>query len=228
MSLPTVAVTGAVLAALALPAAADAAPALVTQPAPCYATTLDGSGSPIGEPFNVASTGFTPNSLVDVAVDGTVIDENLVVDANGSLPDTLQYPAPYIATGQRQFSFTLTEQGNPANVITATAKTTALGVSVKPKRAKPSRRVEWKGRGFTASNKAIYAHYVYKGKSRKTVRMAAHPGECGTFTKKSPQIPIRNPGLGNWLVRFDQSKRFAPNKKGTFVTLTINIFRKVG
>ena len=227
MNHPTVAVTGAVLAALALPAAASAAPQLDQPLAPCYATTLDG-GTPVGEAFTLPASGFTPNSLVDVAVDGDVIDTGLLTDAAGALPGSTQYPAPYIANGQRDFTVTLTEQGNPANVVTTTAKTTALRVDVKPKQARPSSRVRWTGRGFTASNGAIYAHYIYKGKSRKTVRMARRPGLCGTFTKKSPQIPVASPGLGRWLVRFDQHKKFAPNKGGTFVTLTINIFRKVG
>jgi hypothetical protein len=227
MNHPTIAVTGALLAALVLPAAASAAQ--LDQPlAPCYATTLDSTGSPIGEAFVLPASGFTPNSLVDIAVDGTVVDEGVLTDANGALPGTTQYAAPYVPSGQRSFTVTITEQGNPANVVTATAKTTALGVSVKPQQAKPSTKVRWKGRGFTASNGPIYAHYVYKGKSRKTVRMAAKPGLCGTFSHKSPQIPVASPGLGKWLVRFDQHKKYAPNLRGTFVTLTIKIFRKVG
>jgi hypothetical protein len=227
MSHPTIAVTGALLAVLALPAAANAAQ--LDQPlAPCYATTLDNTGSPIGEAFTLPASGFTPNSAVDIAVDGTVVDEGVLTDANGALPGTTQYAAPYIPSGQRSFTVTITEQGNPANVVTATAKTTALGVSVKPQQAKPSTKVRWKGRGFTASNGPIYAHYVYKGKSRKTVRMAVKPGLCGTFSKKSPQIPVASPGLGKWTVQFDQNKKFKTDDIGTYVRLQIRIFRKFG
>ena len=43
---------------------------------------------------------------------------------------------------------------------------------------------------------------------RKTVRMARRPrGDCGGFRKRRRQIPIDNPGLGEWTIQFDQSRR---------------------
>src|SRR6187200_1391905 len=142
MKHPTVAVTGALLAVLALPAAANAA--TFTQPlAPCYATTM-GPNGPIGETFTIPASGFTPNSLVDLTIDGENIESGIQTDATGALTVTQEYAAPYIPSGQRDFTVTLTEQGNPANVATATAKTTALGVSVKPQQARPSSKVRWK------------------------------------------------------------------------------------
>ncbi len=229
MKHPTVAVTGALLAALALPTAASAA--TLDQPlAPCYATTLDGGGNPISEPLAIVASGFTPNSQVDIAIDGEIVGESTLTDSTGAIGvlSAVSVPAPYIPSGQREFTLTITEQGNPANAVSATAMTTSLGVSVKPQQARPSTKVRWKGRGFTASNAPIYAHYYYKGKSRKTVRMAAQPGVCGTFSHKSPQIPVASPGLGKWIVQFDQKKKFDPSPDGTYVRLQIRIFRKVG
>ncbi len=117
-------------------------------------------------------------------------------------------PAPFVTAGSRTFTVTLTEVGNPANTVSTTAKSTALGVTVTPSSARPSQRIRFRGLGFT-QDKAIYAHYIHKGKVRKTVRMARQPrGDCGGFRARRRQIPIKNPGLGKWILQFDQSKRF--------------------
>jgi hypothetical protein len=232
MSPRIVAVTGALVTVLALPAAAHAAQ-LDNPLRPCYATTqvLDAQGllQEVSEPINITASGFTPNSLVDIAIDGNLIAPNVATDASGAIGalSPTQLTAPFMATGQREFTVTITEQGNPANVITATAHSTALGVTVKPQATKPFKQVRWKGRGFTA-DKPIYAHWVYKGKVRKTIRMSRNPGLCGTFERKTPQIPVDSPGLGRWTVQFDQAKRFKASPNTTFVRLTIVISRQFG
>ena len=204
MSPRIIAVTGAILTVLALPAAAQAAQ--LDQPLrPCYATTLDGDGTPTSEGITLAVSGFTPNSLVDLTIDGTNYEVGVATDETGAFVK-VDIPAPYIGSGQREFTITATEQGNPLNVVTATARTTALGVSVKPAEATPSTKVRWKGRGFTA-DRPVYVHYVYKGKSRKTVKMT-------------------NPALGRWKVQFDQSKKYRAQPRGAFVWLTLTIFRR--
>ena len=205
MSPRTLAGSGALLVALVAPAAAHAVPTL--QPLkPCYVTALTEAG-PQSEGIQVTATGFTPNSTVDLAIDGAPTAQGLQTDAAGALNLVDSVAAPFVASGTRTFTLTLTEQGNPANTVSAVAKSTALGVSVKPQSAKPSDRIRFKGRGFT-EDKGIYAHYIHKGKVRKTVRMARRPRTCGSFRVRRRQIPIRRPGLGDWTVQFDQSRRF--------------------
>ncbi len=198
---------GALLIALAAPAPAEALPTI--QPLrPCYVT----AGTPEdydSNPLQITAAGFTPNSSVDLTIDGSEFEgsSGLQTDAAGNLP-LPPVKAPYVAQGSRDFTVTLTEQGNPANTVSATAKSTALGVTVKPQEAAPSDRIRFRGLGFT-DDEAIYAHYVHKGKLRKTVRMARHPrGDCGGFRARRRQVPIKNPGLGKWTLQFDQSKRF--------------------
>jgi hypothetical protein len=231
MSPRIVAVTGALVTVLALPAAAHAAQ--LDQPLrPCYATTqaLDPQGNvqDVSEPVKIKASGFTPDALVDIAIDGAVVATNVATDASGAIGtlSPTELTAPFMATGQREFTVTITEQGNPDNVVTATAHTTALGVNVKPRATKPFKQVRWKGRGFTA-DKAIYAHWVYKGKVRKTVRMSRDPGLCGTFEKKTPQIPVAA-REGRWTVQFDQSKEFKAKPSTTFVRITIVVSRRFG
>ena len=226
MSARTLAVGGALLIALAAPASASAA---VMEPLkPCYVTAETASG-PQSEGVPISASGFTPNSTVDLTIDGAPIDGStgLQTSPEGALilpPNSV--PAPFIPKGSRDFTVTLTEVGNPANTVSATAKTTALGVSVKPKRTRPSNRVRFKGGGFTA-DKPVYAHYLHKGKVQRTVRMARDTGTCGTWRARKRQIPVDDPGRGLWTVQFDQSKKYVDPASGrlnsVFVRLAIRV-----
>ncbi|HTE61738.1 MAG TPA: hypothetical protein VK631_15400, partial [Solirubrobacteraceae bacterium] len=63
------------------------------------------------------------------------------------------------------------------------------------------------GNGFTGDT-PVYAHYVFKNKLRKTVRMARKTGTCGSWNARKAQIPVKQPKPGAWTVQFDQSKRY--------------------
>jgi hypothetical protein len=204
-----VAGSGALLVVALLHAAPATAQALPTiQPLkPCY-VTAGTRKAPTSEPVQISAAGFTPNSQVDLMIDGRLArgGRGLQTDAAGNLPIP-PIEAPYVRRGSRAFTVTLTEQGNSANTVSTTAKSTALSVRVRPTTAKPSDRIRFKGLGFTA-DLPIYAHYLLKGKLRKTVVMARTPGECGSFEVYRRQIPIKRPGLGMWTVQFDQSEQY--------------------
>jgi hypothetical protein len=225
MSARLLAGSGALLVLLAAPAAAQAPPTI--QPLkPCYVTADTDQGQQ-SEGIDIKATGFTPNSLVALAIDGKVVPggDKLQTDAAGQIGMTTPLaavPAPFVAHGSREFTVTLTQVDNAAIAATATAKSTALGVSVKPKTARPSARIRFKGLGFTA-DQPIFAHYLHKGKLRKTVRMARKPGECGSFKVRKRQIPIRRPGLGRWTVQFDQSEQYPPATQIVFARLFIKL-----
>src|SRR5215208_1653940 len=167
MSPRTLAGSGALLIALAAPAAAQALPTIGPLK-PCYVTAATPSG-PQSEGVQITAAGFTPNSTVTLTIDGATLpgSEGLQTDTAGNLNLSQLVPAPFVASGSRSFTITLTEDGNPANTVSVTAR---------PQQAPPSDLVRFKGLGFT-EDKAIYAHYIYKGKVRKTVRMARTPGE---------------------------------------------------
>jgi hypothetical protein len=230
MPLRTLAAAGALLTALAVPAGAQAVVAIEPLE-PCYVTASTTTG-PQSQPVFLRATGFTANSKVDLAVDGQPVPDGvgLQTDATGTLGaiSPISVPAPFIPKGTRDFTVTLTEEGNTANTATVTTKTTALGVSVNPSKAKPSHRVRFRGLGFTA-NKKVYAHYVFRGKLRKTVKMAKPTAPCGAWTSHKPQIPIKNPKTGSWFVQFDQIKKYVdPSKKqisSVYVRLRIDVSR---
>jgi hypothetical protein len=199
---------GALAIALAAPAAASAAPVIVPLKG-CY-VTADADSGPQREGMYVLASGFTPNASVNLTIDGAPYRGGTGLQANGEgaliLRDPI--PAPFVKRGKRDFTLTLTEEGNPANTVSTSGRSTALGVDLKPNEARPSDRIRFKGSGFTES-KPIWAHYLYKGRLRKTVRMARKPrGACGDFRVRRRQIPIADPGLGDWTIQFDQSRRF--------------------
>jgi hypothetical protein len=228
MSARTPAVTGALLIALLVPASAEAAPAIEPLK-PCYVGAVTPSG-PQTEGIVIRAAGFAPNSTVKLAIDGQPVagGEALQTDQLGNLNLPNPVPAPFATNGTREFPLTLTEVNNETSTVTVTSKTTQLGVSVKPRRARPSQRIRFKGNGFTG-DKPVYAHYVLKNKIRKTVRMARKTGTCGSWSARKPQIPVNEPKPGTWIVQFDQSKRYIDAAKpgsgldSVFVRLEISV-----
>jgi len=231
MSFRTLAASGALLIVLAVPAAAEAATIQPLEKA-CY-VTAGTRANPQGEGVKLAATGFTPNSLVDLAIDGQPFEAGLQTDANGGIGvlSPLVIPAPFINKGSGDFTVTLTEQGNPANTASVVGRHTALGVKVKPQRAKPSKKIRFSGAGFT-QDKSVYAHYVFNGKLKKTVKMSGNPNACGEWKKRAKQIPVDDPSTGIWTVQFDQFRKYKNpaegNFRSVFVQLRISVTRVFG
>lgn len=189
-----------VAVALTVTAPAAAAPAL-SPLRPCYVSI----GEQQREPVTVSGTGFTPNAALQVLVDGVIAAEP-VAASDGSL--RVAVPAPFQASGEREFSITVIERDNSASAATVAARVTDFTVGIRPRRATPRSRVRFSGRGFTDRSRPVYAHYLRGGKVRRTVRLARPRGACGTFSVKRPQFPIRRPRTGTWVLLLDQSKRY--------------------
>lgn len=215
----------AAVTALAAPAAAHGAAFATLKP--CY-VSLPGEDMRT-EAINLAGTGFTPGAKVDVAIDGDRAISGATADAAGNIGGDPANPlvagAPYLTRGERNFQIVATEQGADAPAASQTTRVTALQVSLSPSRAKPSSRVRFRGRGFTGPGK-VYAHYRFKGKTRKTVRFS-QKGACGTFSSRKRQIPVSNPGTGRWSLQFDQQKKYARVPESVFVRLAIDVTRTV-
>jgi hypothetical protein len=210
-------------AALALlPATAQAAALAPLQP--CYISVTHPRGSTPRverEPISLGGSGFTPGGLVDVSLGGKVA-RTLQADPAGNLPpQTLQ--SPYQRRGQGTFTLTAAERGNPANTVALPSRTTALTLKLKPRTAAPSDRVRFKGAGFTAQQ-GVWAHYLYKGRPRKTVRLVKQmKNPCGTFSVKRKQIPVKHPKEGSWRLQVDQQKRYSRRPGSVFVRLDIDV-----
>jgi hypothetical protein len=209
-----------VLASTAL--AAPAAAAVTMDPLkPCYAS--DGQAANQREMINVHATGFTPEALLDLKIDDQVVDTGKA-DAFGATVAAI--PAPFqgrASGGERSFSLEVVEHDNQANFALATSRVTNLEVTLRPNRARPSKKVRFRGRGFTKAA-PVYAHYVLGGKLQKTVRLVKQPiAPCGVFSVKRRQIPVRHARVGDWLLQVDQQRRWADRPASNMQALTIKV-----
>jgi hypothetical protein len=222
---------GAVVALLAMPAAATAAPLqpeFTKLPKKCYVAATPTQT----EPLEIGAKNFMPFAAVNVYIDNTLVPTPAggnppTADANGELKGFVS--APYIASGQRFFSLRLTEANNDKASVETQTKVTALSVTSSPiKPRNTNTRVRFRGRGFTDRLTGIYAHYVFKDKVRETVRIAGKPfGDCGQFSVRRRQFPFKNPRTGPWVVQFDQEQAYNP-KALVYTRLKIVVSRKPG
>jgi hypothetical protein len=215
--IPTAALLGA--AALAQPALA--VPVLASGPKACY-VTVDPAAR---ELIKLRATGFAPLHAVDLLYDGV---RQISFDSNTAGVVKVREQAPYNARGERPLTITLRDHLDPATAVTTTTRVTALRVKLRPQRAATSDLIRFTGRGFT-QQKAIWAHYVFHDRVRKTVRFADGPSSaCGTFSVRRPQIPIVRPRAGVWKLQVDQQKRWSPTPKSVFVPVPITVRRIIG
>jgi hypothetical protein len=205
------------LATLALAAPAVAAPTLEPLK-PCYVSA--GEEDADREGILLRGTGFTPQAALDVYIDGALVlsgQSDVVGDLNATVK------APFLPAGEREFGVTVVERDNPANAVGRLSRVTDLDVALRPSEARSWSRVRYRGRGFT-TNGPVYAHYVFRGRSRKTVRltrMAMSP--CGTFSVRRRQIPIRRPHVGRWTIQVDQQRRYSAAPGTNLVRIDIRL-----
>jgi hypothetical protein len=201
----TATATALALGALAAPAAAQ--PTLEPLKR-CYVSAQADASQ--REQIAIRATGFTPEAEVDVYIDAVLA---LSGQAN-QVGDVIAWVnAPYQRQGQRPFTLTVAERGNPANVVSAQTLVSALTVALRPREAASHSRVQFRGRGFTADG-PVYGHYLFYNRSKqtfrhkKTVRLGPSRGPCGTFKVRRRQIPIRRPRTGPWLLQVDQQRAY--------------------
>jgi hypothetical protein len=179
----------------------------------------------------IGASGYTPLAPVDVLLDGAPADatddgqpDPWFADPEGAVAGAVR--APYQPSGERAFGITVTERANPANTITVTSLVTALDVTLTPAEARPSRRVRFSGRGFVKAA-PVWGHYLFKGKPRRTVRLAGRPkNACGTFSVKHRQIPIFRPHTGRWILQVDQQKAYSATPDSVSARVKITVQRR--
>lgn len=206
--------------ALGLAAPAQAQTPVAMDPIkPCYVS--DGDLPSQRETIQLHATGFTPAAALTLLIDNVPVSHGMS-DAFGEV--RAEVPAPFQGFGEREFTISVVEDQNQQHLAFRTARVTNLGVTLRPKRARPSRRIRFNGRGFT-NDAPVYGHYLFGGKVRKTVRFVRRPVlPCGVFRAKRKQIPVKRPATGDWLLQVDQQRRYAAlpasNAQRVIITVT--------
>jgi len=203
----------AMAAIFGAPASASAADVTVDQP--CYAEN---------RPIGVAGSGYTPSSIATLTLDGTTSSAD--TDATGAFSTSLTAPTTTLGhPGAQQYTLSTRDVDSGAEAST-TIMVAKLGVDAVPATAKPHSRITWFFGGFP-SQKAIYGHWRFGGKTRANHRMGQPQGPCGVLKAKARQIEASKIRFGTWTVQFDHNRGYDKYAKPR-VTVKINVFRTFG
>jgi len=191
-------IAAAIIGLAALGATAEAQASTLAVDAPCYLENA---------PISASGTGFTAGGPVNFSFDGQ-LSASGNADPAGNVAQPLTAPILPGTTLQHTFNLAAQDQTNPAAAATAPVTVTKLAATVKPQRAKPTRRVRFGIHGM-APGRTVWLHYVFHGKQRARVRMGKAKAPCGALTVRKRFFPIRRPAVGTWTFQFDESKRYS-------------------
>jgi hypothetical protein len=201
--------SAAVLAAVAGGAGpASAAPTIATK-IPCVANL--GLGGAMTLPLT--GSGFTPNGVVALQTSTrsrpTPKDLTSVsADASGNIASRVDPPAfKSRSTVQETFHLIAIEAANPASTATATFRQVRFGFDARPSTGRPARRVTYTARGFLPG-KPVYAHFRFRGKTRRNLKIGVARAPCGIASKKMRLLPTKT-RFGTWTVYMDQTPGYS-------------------
>jgi hypothetical protein len=190
-------VVGVALAA-SLFAAASARAATIAVGGPCY---LD------SDKIMVTGSGFTPGGTVDLKFDG-VTNGSAIADGAGNISQQVSAPVLDPTTLEHSYSLTGIDENTLGAAGPVQVRVTQLTATLTPQKARPSRRIRFSVHGMPPGV-PLYLHYVYKGRSRATVKLGSPSAPCGVLNVRRRFFPMRNPHTGTWIFQFDDKKSYS-------------------
>jgi hypothetical protein len=183
-----------VLTAVIAPSAMGAV--VVTSDRACYRE---------GESAGFLGTGFQPNQLVAVSIDGRQIATDQA-DNLGRIGGRIS-PLSAIPRSQQNRALSMTQTTNPALTATRTFAETKLYVVTKPSSFRPGRRLRIRAGGFYGAGKTLYGHV--RGPRKRNLRIGRVKGACGKVSATKKRILKKNDSPGFYIVQFDTARKFA-------------------
>lgn len=205
-------VSALALAALVVPASAQAA--TLTASKPCYAA---------GDMVAISGAGYTPNGQVGFTVDGEALSRTLLIDPAGNfaLPP---FNAPRTTREEsRKSTITATDQTNPALTATTRLTLSKLAVRISPRSGRASRPRRIRARGFTAQGSTLYMHVRRRGGGGKVrnVRLGRLKKACKTLSV-TRRLFSSSTAPGRYRIVFDTAPRLkARRAQGFFFDFTV-------
>ena len=136
------------------------------------------------------ASGFTPGEQRErLRSTARVVQENVTVLPDGEVDGGV--PAPYQASGERPFTLTVTEVDQPSNTASASSRVTALALRLKPRKADAVAAACASSAAASSTATEVFAHYVRKGKLRKTVSPRRPAGPVRPGLRQAPPDPDR-------------------------------------
>ena len=113
-----------------------------------------------------------------------------ITNLDGTLRGTVR--APFIEEGERAFSLRVTERDNVAQQRhEVLARDAALGRADAGTGGRRASACASAGAASPSLSLPVYAHYVFAGKSQKTVRLGVPTGPCGTVLDQTAAVPVQ-------------------------------------
>jgi hypothetical protein len=200
----------AVLPVAAAAIAASSAQAADVKTFPCVPYVAGQQTMPI------QASGFTPGNFLRVYTTTAANPAPRLLTSNqldglGAF-QTATLPPPFTKSNGNIESFNLiaADETNAAAPVVAMFpfQVVRFGLTRTPTPKRPTSRVTYTARGFTAG-KPVYAHFRYRGVTRRTVSLGIAQGACGITSKKMRALPTKV-RYGAWRAYIDQSKKFSP------------------
>jgi hypothetical protein len=194
--------------------AADARAATIASTLPCVRNI----GIPGALTLPLVGTGFAPNSSVTLhtatASDPTARTLTTVkADAAGNVATRVDPPPLHAeSTFVQAFTLAAVDGANPANVATTKFSQVRFGFDAAPSTGRPTRKVTYTARGYLPG-KPVFAHFRFKGITRRDVLLGIADSPCGIVSKRMRLLPTKT-RFGTWTVYMDQERRYS---KGTLL-----------
>lgn len=221
-------VVGLMVAAgcVAAPAVASAATIAPIDPCPTYVPGVNGGERYVG----VVGSGFLPLTSVNFGYDnGGGGGGFLTANPLGGLFGGVLGPNSIIGNRSHHvFSYTLTGSDSQNAAIFGSTKLQVVRFdATTPRRPRPTQTITWRLYGFPR-NKTVWAHYVYHGKIRRTVRFGAPSGPCGLRSFRVRALPTRV-RVGIWRIYLTNSRAFSTklaSQRQYLIYLAYNVYRR--
>ena len=204
------------LAAIAVVApSAQAAPTIATLPCVPY---IAGQ-----QTMPILAAGFTPNNFVTVYTNSTRSPTPRLLTASrldglGIFRMTTQPPSFSKPNGNVEtFNLIAEDKTNPAAPVIATMpfQLVRFGLTRSPSPKRPHQTVRFTARGFNPGQR-VYAHFRYRGSTRRTVSLGIAEGPCGITSRRMRALPTKV-RYGSWRAYIDQSRKFSPRTRPQWI-----------
>jgi hypothetical protein len=208
------------LAGLFVTTAAASAAQTVQVDRPCYVPTQE---------QRITGSGFTPNG--DVRITLQMIGPHgqssggftTTADGTGAIRVLAKTPQLASSDDTEERAFLSATDQQQAQAGTPPLTTTDFRVSIfdafvsawESKKGSPRKSTTFYAYGFEAvSGKTLYAHYVLRGRLRKTVAIGSLSGLCGDLQRSKRQFAFRPVPAGDYKVKLDATKRYPNSSPG--------------
>jgi hypothetical protein len=161
----------------------------------------------------IGGTGFTPGGPVSIESATTSSPlrggvTSATADAAGNVfTKTATLGFSSFDTSDQTYLLIATDRTNPAITASTTLRQVRFGFGARPDTGRPTRKVRYIARGFLPG-KPVYAHFRFRGKTRRNVTIGVPRAPCGVVSKRMRLLPTKT-RFGTWTVYMDHLRNYS-------------------